>query len=259
MSATAPVKLPRRWPKSSLSMSSDGIAPQLTGTKGASLRGPDSWISRATSSFPVPDSPVMCTGAWLRATRPIMARSRCIGSESPSRRRPPSAARRLSESLSAWLTSLRRSGMSTGFLTKSKAPSFSASTADSTWPWAVITATGSSGTSRLDPLDELGAVAVRQAQVREAQREVARALQLARAAARSCTASSRRPCARASATAARRCPAHRRRSVRAGSPWRVRSAPSVADRRTRCGRCCRRLRAARTRAAPGCTGRARAR
>ena len=36
----APVKLPRLWPNSSLSISSDGIAPQLTGTNGASARAP---------------------------------------------------------------------------------------------------------------------------------------------------------------------------------------------------------------------------
>ena len=41
LSLIAPVKLPLRWPKNSLSMSSAGIAPQLTGTKGPSARGPD--------------------------------------------------------------------------------------------------------------------------------------------------------------------------------------------------------------------------
>ena len=34
LSVTAPVKLPRLWPKNSLSMSSEGIAPQFTGTNG---------------------------------------------------------------------------------------------------------------------------------------------------------------------------------------------------------------------------------
>ena len=33
---------------------------------------------RATSSLPVPDSPEMCTGAWLRATRRIISRRRSI-------------------------------------------------------------------------------------------------------------------------------------------------------------------------------------
>ena len=79
LSATAPVNEPFLCPNSSLSMSSDGIAPQLTGTNGPSRRGPDSWISRATSSLPVPESPEMCTGAWLRATLAIICRSCCIG------------------------------------------------------------------------------------------------------------------------------------------------------------------------------------
>jgi len=88
LSLTAPVKLPRLWPNSSLSMSSVGIAPQLTGTKGPSRRGPDSWMSLATNSFPVPDSPEMWTGAWLRATRPIISRNFCIAADAPSRRGP---------------------------------------------------------------------------------------------------------------------------------------------------------------------------
>ena len=46
-------------PKSSLSISSEGMAPQFTGTNGPSARAPQSWIRRATSSLPVPDSPVM--------------------------------------------------------------------------------------------------------------------------------------------------------------------------------------------------------
>ena len=75
LSVTAPVKLPFLWPNSSLSISSDGIAPQFTGTNGLSLRGPDSWISRAASSLPVPESPEMCTGACERATLAIICRS----------------------------------------------------------------------------------------------------------------------------------------------------------------------------------------
>ena len=51
-------------------------------------------------------------------------------------------------SLSAAVTSLRRSLRSSGFETKSNAPSFSARTAASTLPCAVITATGVPGASR---------------------------------------------------------------------------------------------------------------
>ena len=38
---------------------------------------------RATSSLPVPDSPEMCTGAWLRDTRRIISRSRSIDGPLP--------------------------------------------------------------------------------------------------------------------------------------------------------------------------------
>ena len=86
LSVTAPVKLPFLCPKNSLSISSEGIAPQLTGTNGPSRRGPDSWISRATSSLPVPESPEICTGAWLRVTLVIISRNCSIGCELPSRR-----------------------------------------------------------------------------------------------------------------------------------------------------------------------------
>jgi hypothetical protein len=40
-------------------MSVSGIAPQLTGTKGLSRREPLSWMRRAASSLPLPDSPEM--------------------------------------------------------------------------------------------------------------------------------------------------------------------------------------------------------
>jgi len=49
------------WPKISLSMSVSGIAAQLTATNGRDLRGLKSWSVRATSSLPVPLSPVMST------------------------------------------------------------------------------------------------------------------------------------------------------------------------------------------------------
>ncbi len=48
----------------------------------------DSWINRATSSLPVPDSPKMCTGAWLRDTRAIISRSWFIACELPMSEAP---------------------------------------------------------------------------------------------------------------------------------------------------------------------------
>lgn len=61
-SCSAPVNVPFRWPKSSDSTSSDGIAPQFTTFQGPDDRGLASWIARARSSLPVPDSPRMSTG-----------------------------------------------------------------------------------------------------------------------------------------------------------------------------------------------------
>src|ERR1051326_4323159 len=60
-SAWAPVKAPRTWPKSSLSRRSAGMAVQLSGTNSLADRGLKSWIARATSSLPVPVSPVIST------------------------------------------------------------------------------------------------------------------------------------------------------------------------------------------------------
>ena len=59
--ARAPVNAPFSWPNSSLSSSSAGIAPQLIGTNGRSRRGEASWMARATTSLPVPDSPRIST------------------------------------------------------------------------------------------------------------------------------------------------------------------------------------------------------
>ena len=71
-SRTAPVNAPRTCPKSSLSRSSPGSAAQLTATNGPPLRGEWAWSARATTSLPVPLSPVMRTFAslpWSDSTR----------------------------------------------------------------------------------------------------------------------------------------------------------------------------------------------
>ncbi len=59
--ATAPVKAPRTWPKSSDSISVSGSAAQFTRTSGISRWALQSWMARATSSLPVPVSPMMST------------------------------------------------------------------------------------------------------------------------------------------------------------------------------------------------------
>jgi hypothetical protein len=173
LSLTAPVKLPRLWPNSSLSMSSVGMAPQLTGTKGPSRRGPDSWMSFATSSLPVPDSPKICTGAWLRATRAIISRMCCMAAEVPSRRGPNTLVSLSlgSDSLMAVATNLRNPARSKGLETKSKAPSFER--AHRGFHVAVGGDHGDRHAGRvlLNPFDQIQAVAVGQLHVGQAQVE----------------------------------------------------------------------------------------
>ena len=78
---SAPVKAPRSWPKSSLSISVAGMAAQLMATNGLSRRGERLWMARATSSLPVPDSPVMATLALAGATFSMSSNTRRIALE----------------------------------------------------------------------------------------------------------------------------------------------------------------------------------
>ena len=64
----APVNAPRTWPNSSDSSSVSGIAAQLTLMSGMSRWALRSWMARATSSLPVPVSPVMSTVLLVSAT-----------------------------------------------------------------------------------------------------------------------------------------------------------------------------------------------
>ncbi len=66
--STAPVKAPRSCPKSVASASVGGIEPQSTTTKGLRARGLARCIAWATSSFPVPVSPVMRRVRSVEAT-----------------------------------------------------------------------------------------------------------------------------------------------------------------------------------------------
>ena len=68
LSFVAPVKLPARWPKSSLSSSSLEKAEQLTATNASLARGPAWWIACAKTSLPVPVSPVSSTDVSVAAT-----------------------------------------------------------------------------------------------------------------------------------------------------------------------------------------------
>ena len=68
----SPVKAPLTWPNNSLSSRSGGIAAQFSAMKGPALRAPTRWMVRATTSLPVPVSPVINTVASLSATRPMV-------------------------------------------------------------------------------------------------------------------------------------------------------------------------------------------
>ncbi len=78
------MKAPLVWPNSSLSISSSGIAAQLTSTNGSAARWLCAWICRATSSLPVPFSPKISTRPLLGAAWAISARRRRSAVLSPT-------------------------------------------------------------------------------------------------------------------------------------------------------------------------------
>ncbi len=80
---TAPVKAPRTCPKSSLSSSVSLMAAQFTLTKGRWSRIELAWMARATSSLPVPLSPVINTVAGVGAMRTMRPRTSRIACERP--------------------------------------------------------------------------------------------------------------------------------------------------------------------------------
>ncbi len=151
-SRVAPVNEPFTWPNSSDSISSSGIAAQLTLTKGFSARVLLPWMARATSSLPVPDSPVISTVALVGAARATASWTSPRAGEEPIIRLLPSVdilrvrfssrSRRCSMALRR--TSSTRS-RSSGFSMKSNAPSRVASTAVAIVPCPEIITTGRSG------------------------------------------------------------------------------------------------------------------
>ena len=87
--ATAPVNAPRSWPKSSDSSSWSGSAAQLMAMNGPWLRREAWWMKRATTSLPVPDSPVSSTVVSVCATRVACARTSFHCLLWPTTRRTP--------------------------------------------------------------------------------------------------------------------------------------------------------------------------
>src|SRR5216117_3360420 len=82
--SVAPVKAPRSWPNISDSTRSFGIAALFTHTNGFAARPLWRWMAEATSSLPVPDSPVIRTRASVGATRAISPRNWSIALLTPT-------------------------------------------------------------------------------------------------------------------------------------------------------------------------------
>ena len=80
----APVKAPFSWPKSSLSSRFSGMAAQLMARNGLFTRVLFWKIARATSSLPVPLSPVMRMVVCVGATWPMSLYTCCIAGELPT-------------------------------------------------------------------------------------------------------------------------------------------------------------------------------
>ena len=85
----APVNEPRSWPNSSDSSSSPGSAAQLILMNTRPARAERAWISRATTSLPTPDSPVMSTGTSASAMRSMSSSMARIDGAVPSVAREP--------------------------------------------------------------------------------------------------------------------------------------------------------------------------
>ena len=81
--SAAPVNAPFSCPNSSLSSSVSGSAAQLTVMNALPRRGERSWIARATSSLPVPDSPSTSTVELTGAICSILTSSSWIAGDSP--------------------------------------------------------------------------------------------------------------------------------------------------------------------------------
>ena len=145
--ATASVKAPFSWPKSSLSRRLPLSAAHSTATKGPFARGERAWSACATSSLPVPLGPSISTVACVGAAWRMRWNTFCIASEVPvmslrpcltsSSLRSDTTSSSNARVFSAFATRRSSWSRSTGFVRKSSAPSFIASTARSTEPNAV--------------------------------------------------------------------------------------------------------------------------
>ena len=175
-SAAAPVNAPFSWPNSSLSISSVGMAAQLTFTNGPDANGLSRWMCAASSSLPVPDSPesstptsdratcvACCTACWNAALLPI------IRGASPTSSRKRWFSRCRSERSSAFFTTSSTRSRASGFSRKSNAPLRVASTASRMVPCPEIITAGVGSSACLQRSQHVDAVAVGQPDVEQVQ------------------------------------------------------------------------------------------
>ena len=94
--ASAPEKAPFSWPNSSDSSRFSGIAAQFSATNGPPARRERRWMKRASTSLPVPDSPLISTEASAPATCSARRIIACMaGSRATMAWLSPSAAARM--------------------------------------------------------------------------------------------------------------------------------------------------------------------
>ena len=134
--SVAPVNDPFSWPNSSDSISSSGIAAQLTCTNRWPARGLLRWIVRATSSLPTPLSPSSSTVALVGAARCTASSTRRSAGLWPTISYFDSIAsfssrfsERSSDCLSAFCSVTMTRSLLSGLSRKSSAPERMASTA----------------------------------------------------------------------------------------------------------------------------------
>src|SRR5581483_8138412 len=149
----APVKAPFSWPKSSDSSNSRGMAAVFSAMSGWVARGLCRCRARATSSLPVPDSPVMSTVMCERDRRPMARNTSCIAGAAPIMSEVKAAASVPAPAGCVWRRRARRtmptaSSTSKGFGRYSNAPPLNTSTARSRSAYAVMMMTGTSGARR---------------------------------------------------------------------------------------------------------------
>ena len=161
--AAAPVNAPRSWPKSSLSSSVSGIAAQLIATNGRSRRVREH-VDRPREELLARAALALEQDRRVRRGDPLGLRADGLRSaaDSPTicgicrdapRRREATRAAFARRSIARATSRRSRSG-STGFVMKSSAPRFIASTAVSIEPKAVMTTTGSVESDRAGRLED---------------------------------------------------------------------------------------------------------